>query len=141
MKVKNCFVIMPFAEDLNYFYLYLQKYLWENHGLNVERGDHQILTKPIMEKVRDQILSADVIIGEVTGGNPNVFYELGIATTFGKPIIFITRDKPEQAPVDIRQFEHIHYQLTNHVDFLKKIDNAIFNVFVLKYQELYEVAC
>jgi hypothetical protein len=52
---RNCFVIMPFRAELNYFYLYLQQYLQNKHGLHVERGDHRILTKPILEKVRDQI--------------------------------------------------------------------------------------
>ncbi len=141
MKTKSCFIVMPFSAELNFFYLYIQKYLKEKHGINVERGDHQILTKPIMDKVRDQILAADVIIGEVTGGNPNVFYELGIANAFGKPIVYITRDKPESSPVDIRQFEHIHYDLSNHVEFLSKVDNAILNVFVVKYQDLYSIAC
>jgi hypothetical protein len=34
---RNCFVIMPFCAELNYFYLYLHKYLHKKHGLHVER--------------------------------------------------------------------------------------------------------
>jgi hypothetical protein len=63
---------MPFRPELNYFYLYVQRYLKEKHGLRVERGDHQILTKAIMDKVRDQIVEADLLLGDVTSGNPNV---------------------------------------------------------------------
>ena len=135
-----CFVVMPFRPELNYFYLYVQKHLKEKHGLRVERGDHNVLTKAIMDKTRDQIIEADVLLGDVTSGNPNVFYEIGLAHAFGKPVIFLTQDEPASAPVDVRQFEFIHYDLQRHEEFLGKLDNAIQNVFVGKYRVLYDAA-
>ncbi len=140
-KVPVCFVIMPFRPELNFFYLYVKKYLEDNHGLGVERGDTNILTRPLMEKIREQILKADVIISDVTGSNPNVFYELGLAHAYNKPVIFLTQDAPKDAPVDIRQFEFIVYDLSKHQEFLSKLDNAIKNIFVEEYQELYNQAC
>jgi hypothetical protein len=139
-KPPFCFVVMPFRPELNYFYLYLQRYLKDKHGLKVERGDHQILTKAIMEKVRDQIVEADLLLGDVTSGNPNVFYEIGLAHAIGKPVIFLTQDPPANAPVDIRQFEFIHYDLQRHEEFLSKLDNAIKNIFVGNYRTLYDTA-
>jgi hypothetical protein len=115
-------------------------HLKEKHGLRVERGDHNVLTKAIMEKIRDQIIEADVLIGDITSGNPNVFYEIGLAHAFGKPVIFLTQDEPAGAPVDVRQFEFIRYDLQRHEDFLSKLDNAIQNVFVGKYRSLYDAA-
>ena len=135
-----CFVVMPFRPELNYFYLYVQKHLKEKHGLRVERGDHNVLTKALMDKVRDQIIEADVLLGDVTAGNPNVFYEIGLAHAFGKPVIFLTQDDPASAPVDVRQFEFIRYDLQRHDEFLGKLDNAIQNVFVGKYRTLYDAA-
>jgi nucleoside 2-deoxyribosyltransferase len=131
---------MPFRPELNYFYLYVQKHLKETHGLRVERGDHNVLTKAIMDKVRDQIIEADVLIGDVTAGNPNVFYEIGLAHAFGKPVVFLTQDDPASAPVDVRQFEFIRYDLQRHEEFLSRLDNAIQNVFVGKYRTLYDAA-
>ena len=139
-RIPLCFVVMPFRPDLNYFYLYISKHLREKHGLRVERGDHRILTKALMDKIRDQILESDVILGDITSGNPNVFYELGLANAYGKPIIFLTQDAPKDAPVDIRQFEFIEYNLQQHEEFLRKLDNAIQNVFVEKYRLLYQDA-
>jgi hypothetical protein len=135
-----CFVVMPFRAELNYFYLYIQKYLSEQHGLSVERGDQRILTKALMDKVRDQIIAADVVIGDISFANPNVFYEIGIAHAFNKPVIFLTQDSPSNAPVDVRQFEFIQYDLQRHDEFLIKLDNAIQNVFIGKYRELHDVA-
>jgi hypothetical protein len=134
---KYCFVAIPFRPELNFFFLYIKKYLEEKYKLRVERGDANVLTKPLMDKIRDQILRADLIIGDVTGGNANVFYELGIANASGKPILFLTQNPPEQAPVDIRQFEFIQYDLGKHEEFLAKLDNAIRNAFGKKYESLY----
>jgi hypothetical protein len=39
---------MPFKKELNFFYLFLQRHLKEKHGLHVERGDHKILTIPLL---------------------------------------------------------------------------------------------
>jgi hypothetical protein len=137
---RNCFVIMPFRAELNYFYLYLQHYLQTKHGLHVERGDHRILTKPLLEKIRDQILQADVIIADITYRNPNVFYELGLAHAAETPVILITQDDIKDAPTDVRHLEFIVYDLGRHGEFLAKLDNAIHNVFVENYKSLYALA-
>lgn len=137
---RSCFVIMPFRPELNYFYLYVQQYLSDEHGIHCERGDHKILTKPLLEKIRSQILEADVIIADITGRNPNVLYELGLADAYGKRVILITQDSSEDVPTDIKHLEFIKYELSNHVDFLDKLDNAIHNVFVERYQDLYKKA-
>lgn len=138
---KYCFVAMPFTPELNFFYLYVKDYLEREYGIRVERGDARVLTKPLMEKIRDEILRADLVIAEVTDGNPNVLYEVGLAHASSKPVLFLTRKPPEQAPVDIRQFEFVEYELGNHVDFLSKLNNAISNAFGAAYAELYERAC
>lgn len=140
MRKPFCFVVMPFRPELNYFYLFISRYLDEKHGIHTERGDHHILTKPLMEKIRDQIVAADVVLADITGANPNVFYEIGVAQALAKAVIFLTQDAPENAPVDIRQFEFIRYELSKHMDFLANLDNAIQNVFIGKYTALYERA-
>jgi len=140
MRAPFCFVVMPFRPELNYFYLYLKKYAHDKHGLRVERGDHSVLTKALMDKVRDKIIEADVILADVTSANPNVLYEIGLAHAFGKPVVFLTQDDPASAPVDVRQFEFIRYDLERHEDFLAKLDNAIQNVFSSKYRTLYDEA-
>ena len=131
---------MPFCPELNYFFLYLQRYLNERHRIHVERGDHQILTQPIMNKIVRQITSADFLIADITSSNPNVFYELGVAHTLEKPVIFLTQDDPQDAPVDIRPYEFIVYALDRHADFLAKLDNAVVAIFTEQHQDLYNEA-
>ena len=137
---RRCFVVMPFRSELNFVYLYLAQYLEQRHNLTVSRGDTEVLTKPLMDKIAASIATADVILGDVTGSNANVFFELGLAHAAGKPIIFLTQDDPETVPVDIRQFEHIRYDLARHRELLDRLDNAIENLFRDQYQRLYELA-
>ena len=137
VKPLGCFIVMPFRAELNFLFLYLKDYLFREHHLHVERGDHQIRTMPLLEKVRAQIRLADVIIGDVTGKNPNVFYELGLADAYGKHIILITQDTLNDVPADIRHLELIFYDLAKHDELLNKLDNAIQNVLYSKEYEKY----
>jgi len=119
-----------------------EKYLEEKYKIRVERGDSNVLTKELMKKISDQISSASFLIADITGSNANVFFELGIAHATGKPVIFLTQDVPEVAPVDIRQFELIRYELGRHEDFFAKLDNAVRNVLgsSLDIAQMYEMA-
>lgn len=49
-------------------------------------------------------------------------------------------DDTKEAPTDIRHFEFIKYTLDKHEEFLAKLDNALFNVFVGRYDYLYNKA-
>jgi len=137
---KYCFVAMPFLPELNYFFLYLQQYLESQYDLCVERGDAQVSTTPLMDKVKAQILKADLIIGDVTGNNPNVLYEVGIAHAIDKPVLLLTQNDPEKAPIDIRHCEFIQYHLAQHEELLVKLANAVTNVFAKEYEHLFKVA-
>src|ERR1700733_8585497 len=97
-----CFVIMPFRPELHYFYLFIKRHIEDRHNIDCERGDAQILTKPILDKVSEYIKRADVIIGDCPGRNPNVFYELGIAHAADKNVILLTQDDVKEAPSDVR---------------------------------------
>jgi hypothetical protein len=140
MARRVCFFVMPFRSELNFFYLYLKKYLEDKHGVEVRRGDTSILTKALMDKIETEIQSADLIVGDVTHSNPNVFYELGIARANRKPIVFLTQEDPEKAPVDLRQFEFIRYDLAKDHDLLQKLDNAIRNLLGEGYRELFNTS-
>lgn len=134
----KCFVIMPFAPELHYFYLYLKQYIERKYGIQCDRGDADVSTRPLLDKINEYIQTADVIIADCSGRNPNVFYELGIAHAYNKRVILITKDPVQEAPTDIRFYEFIHYELERHTEFFDKLDNALFNVFMERYEDLYE---
>ena len=137
-----CSVVMPFRPELNFFFLYVKRYLEEKYKIRVERGDSHVLTKELMKKISDQISAASFLIADVTANNASVFFELGMAYATNKPVIFLTQDAPSEVPVDIRQFEVIQYDLGRHEDFLAKLDNAVRNVLGsrLGIPQLYDIA-
>jgi len=63
---------------------------------------------PIIEQIWEYLNKAEIIIADVTGRNPNVFYELGIAHTLGKTVIIITQNE-EDVPFDLRHLRYFKY--------------------------------
>ncbi len=135
-----CFVMMPFRAELHYFYLFFKQHLETSHHIRCERADEEVLTIPILEKIQTYIRSADVIIADCSGRNPNVFYELGMAHAYEKRVILITSDEISEVPSDIKHFEFIKYTLGNHRDFIFSLDNAIRNIMFGRYEEIYDHA-
>jgi len=131
------FVIMPYRPELHYFYLFLKRHIEEHHNIDCERGDAQILTKPLLEKIADYIGRADVIVANCTGRNPNVFYELGLAHARDKKVILITQEDVKEAPADIRHYEFVQDTPGDDAEFLASLDNALRNVFSNRYDDLY----
>jgi hypothetical protein len=131
---------MPFSPELNYFYLYIKHHLKSRHGVHVERGDHRILTVPLLEKLREQIDRADFVIADISGRNPNVYYELGLAHASGKRVILVSSDKPDDVPTDVRHFEFIAHDPGSHREFLARLDNAVGNITAEELPPLYDKA-
>ncbi len=63
----------------------------------------------IMEDIWVSINQAAFIVSDVTGKNPNVMYELGIAHTFAKPTILITQNVSD-LPFDCKYLRHLEYK-------------------------------
>lgn len=57
---------------------------------------------------------SEVFIADVTGANPNVMLELGIAIQLNKSILLVTSTRPEELPFDIKGFRVKKY--TSKVD-------------------------
>jgi hypothetical protein len=103
-----CFVLMPFKSSFDRIYKESIKNAVESCGLKCFRADDLFLPTIILEDIWIHICKSKIIIADVTGRNPNVFYELGIAHTLGKPVIIITQNKTD-IPFDIAQFRYILY--------------------------------
>jgi len=103
-----CFVLMPFKPPFDRLYREEIKPAIETSGFKCLRADDLFSPTPILEDIWVYICKSRVIIADVTGKNPNVFYEIGVAHTVGKPVIIITQDKSD-VPFDIAQFRYFVY--------------------------------
>ncbi len=86
----DVFMIMPFREQFEPIYRETIVPSIKSMGLSIKRGDDYFSNNSIMREVWAAIYNAKLVVAELTDRNANVFYELGIAHTIGKPGIMIT---------------------------------------------------
>lgn len=102
------FVVMPFQEKFADIYEVGIKPACIEAGATCERVDEQMFLENILSRIYGQIKDADVIVAEVTGRTPNVFYETGYAHGLGKRVIFLTQNVKD-IPFDLMHYPHIVY--------------------------------
>jgi len=107
-----CFVLMPFGDDmLQQVYEVHIKPTVERVGLQCKRVDDMLGPAAIMVDIWKGIKSARVVLAELTGQNPNVFYELGLCHAIGKDAILMAQDIKD-VPFDVRHRRTIIYTPT-----------------------------
>jgi hypothetical protein len=102
------FVLMPFLDEFGDIYKFGIKGAAEDIGAYAERVDEQIFTEGILDRIFTQINKADVVVADMTGRNPNVFYEVGYAHALGKTVLLLTQ-AVEDIPFDLKHRQHIVY--------------------------------
>lgn len=103
------FVLMPFAAEFEDIYKFGIKEPAAQLEIVAERVDEQIYTEGILERIYRQIDLADIIIADMSGQNPNVFYEVGYAHAKGKICIHLTSNA-DDIPFDLKHRRHIVYR-------------------------------
>jgi len=117
MSIKPfAFVLMPFEQKFDDIYKLGIKAAAIEAGVIAERVDEQTFSENILERIYRQIAAADFIIADMTGRNPNVFYEVGFAHARGKLCTLLTQDASD-IPFDLKHHRHIVYE--NSIQTLK----------------------
>jgi hypothetical protein len=107
----DLFVLMPFRPELRPVYEDHIRTVATRVQLSVARADDFFTARAVIDDIWAAILSSRVIIADCTGRNPNVFYEIGIAHTVGKPVVLITQDA-DDVPFDLRHRRYLEYRFT-----------------------------
>ncbi len=84
------------------------KQVAEANLMTAHRADSIWEHPEIIQDIVALIDRSAVIIGDCTGRNANVFYEIGIAHALGKEVILITQN-PEDIPFDLVHLRNIRY--------------------------------
>jgi len=82
--------------------------LGDEFNCKFERADTNLQSNIVTKTIFSGIVSADIVIADTMGNNPNVLYEIGMAHAMNKPVIIINPDGNE-LPFDIRHFTYIPY--------------------------------
>ena len=101
---------MPFAEEFKDVYQCLILEVLEEAGYTVIRADDIKSQSNIISDIVKGIITSDLIVADLTGSNPNVYYELGIAHALDKKVILITQEINE-LPFDLRSYRVVGYSV------------------------------
>lgn len=124
IEKNRCFFIMPFSEEFDIVYGAIKNGLSDKYVCS--RVDEVTGSTPIINKILVEILKSQFIIVDLTNGNPNVFYELGIAHTFkDAQNIFLLKDKNYKVPFDITHLTYLEYDRKNLKYIIAQLKEAI----------------
>lgn len=109
----TCFLIMPFAAKFEPVFTAIKETLENDLGLACARTKELLGGGNIIEDILRGIGESEFIVVDVTGKNPNVFYELGIAHMCKdvEKVVLLSQEI-ESIPFDLRHFRHIVYKPT-----------------------------
>ncbi|HVZ20666.1 MAG TPA: nucleoside 2-deoxyribosyltransferase [Vicinamibacterales bacterium] len=99
---------MPFDEGFDEIYgLFIAGTLTQA-GYEVARADDIRNQQNILKDILAGITESDLVVADLTGSNPNVYYELGLAHALGKRVILLTQEM-DDLPFDLRSYRVIPY--------------------------------
>ena len=108
----TCFVVMPFHPLFGKQYEKVIRPAIESAGLECVRGDEIYAHQSIVQDIWQSIRRCRLVVAELSGRNPNVMYEIGLAHAIGKPIVLLTRNE-EDVPFDLRALRFIFYDTSD----------------------------
>lgn len=114
-------VMMPFDSAFVPVYECIRSAV-ERVGLVCQRADDIWVSDHVMDDVIRLLWSARVVIADLTGKNPNVLYEAGIAHSLGRDTVQIAQSALD-IPFDLRALRSVEY--TPSVDGLTDLSSAL----------------
>jgi hypothetical protein len=108
LRPNTCFYLGPFREPFNNIYANAIRTAVQRLGVSLSRADEIYGSRAIIQDIWEAIFSSEVIIAELTGRNPNVMYEVGLAHALGKQVIILTQTL-DDVPFDLKHYRCIVY--------------------------------
>lgn len=132
--MRKIFVAMPFADEYEPVYSDLiipsikkvNEHLGETEKLTWYRGKDPKHTRSGWLEILENLYTSRIILGVLSGDNPNVFYELGIAhATQQIERQLLIAEENYKAKFDLKDLIHIKYNSKNLRTSVPELSNAI----------------
>lgn len=127
------FIAMPFDDAYLDSYNYGIVLALNALGFRHYKANNEITNKDIMCKVCCEIQSCGIAVINISGLNPNVMLELGLAYGLGKSVIII-KDKSTKTTTDLGSIEYIEYYHAQ--DLMNKLVDALSKLTENKFQSI-----
>ena len=104
-------------------YQHIIKPVCEKCGFIVQRVDEFNTSNSITQEILDVLNDYELVIADLTGHNPNVFFEIGYRIKSQRPIIHL-KCKDETIPFDVSAIRTFEYDLTD-LDSVEEVKNRL----------------
>lgn len=141
--MRKCFVVSPIGDEgteirrnADMLFKYIISPICEECGFEAVRVDKMNDFGSITDTIMDELRTADLVIADLTGKNPNVFYEIGFRNCLGKPAIHL-KSKEETIPFDVSAIRTLEYDLKD-LDSVAEVKERLkqtINSFDFEYSE------
>lgn len=125
-----CFYITPIGDEgteirrhADMLMRHLVEPAFENFGMKVVRADRIEKSGLISQQIFEHIVSAKFCIADLSFGNPNAFYELGVRHMTKLPTIQLIR-KGDKIPFDVSQGRTITVDMSDIYTIMDRIESA-----------------
>jgi hypothetical protein len=114
----KCFVIAAFGKTTDeklaskQVLKHLIKKVLEPRGYDVKRADELAAEGLITNQIIERLLDDDLVVADLTGLNPNVFYEMAVRHAAPKPIIHLITEGVD-IPFDVGNMRTIQYSVSD----------------------------
>lgn len=108
------FILTPFHEKFDEAYNTIKK-VCNSADIRCVRGDEQNFKGDIFSHVLLNIVQAKLVIANISGRNPNVMYELGLAHALDKNVILVA-ETLQDIPVDLKSKRIVTYTNTQELE-------------------------
>ena len=117
--MKKCFVVTPIGNEgteirrrADHVFKYIISPVCEEMEFEPIRVDMVNQADSITQTILDYLNSAELVIADMSGHNPNAFYEMGYRAAVGKPMIHL-KEKSEKIPFDVAGIRAFEYDLSD----------------------------
>lgn len=104
-KARTVFTVMPISERSDGIWTAILE-ACKDTGYDCVRADTLRSPGFIVNQIWDSIAAADIVVGEMSERNPNVFYEVGYAHALGKPTVLLASSERDLQAFDTAGFRH-----------------------------------
>lgn len=111
---RRVFVVMPFNPEFEDLWLLGIKEPLKSLGCLCTRADGIDSPGFVVSQIYKEIATADLVIAEMSGQNPNVFYEVGWAHALNKPTILFASKREDISVFDTQGYRHFQHDGKAH---------------------------
>lgn len=108
---QSCFIAMPFHGRFMDYYPAIYEPAIQKSNLRAVRADSIFSAGDIVRQIVEAIATSSIVLADISELNANVYYEIGIAHSFGKPTVLLSQSA-DLIPFDLRTGRCIIYDVT-----------------------------